>query len=57
MLSIIIPVYRNEESIPSLVAALEELAVEVETRHGRALETVFVVDGSPDNSFLELERR
>ena len=57
MLSVVIPVYRNEASIPSLIAALNELAVKVEARHGKALEVVFVVDGSPDNSFCELEQR
>ena len=57
MLSVVIPVYRNESSIPSLIAALNELAAKVEARHDKALEVVFVVDGSPDNSFSELERR
>jgi len=32
MLSVVIPVYRNEASIPSLIAALNELAVKVEAR-------------------------
>ena len=43
--SLIIPVYRNEENIPDLVLALGKLAGAIE-----ALEVVFVVDGSPDNS-------
>lgn len=44
--SLIIPVYRNEKNIPDLLAALEKI------RHqtGNQFETVFVVDGSPDNS-------
>ena len=49
MFSLVVPVYRNEASIPSLVATLEEL--------NRAMagdfEAVLVVDGSPDRS-LEL---
>jgi glycosyltransferase involved in cell wall biosynthesis len=43
--SLIIPVYRNEENVPALLQALEELAQNVS-----ALEVVFVVDGSPDRS-------
>lgn len=52
MVSVIIPVYRNETSIPGLLAALEEIALEL-----AALEVVFVVDGSPDHSFLRLEQQ
>lgn len=51
MYSIVIPVYRNEESIPSLLEALQGLAGKLDQR----LEVVFVVDGSPDASFLRLE--
>ncbi|MEO6326418.1 MAG: glycosyltransferase family 2 protein [Thermoanaerobaculia bacterium] len=51
-LSLVIPVYRNEASIPDLVQALEEL----NTALGKAFEVVFVVDGSPDRS-LECLRR
>jgi glycosyltransferase involved in cell wall biosynthesis len=43
--SLIIPVYRNEENVPDLLQALEELG-----RNIPALEVVFVVDGSPDRS-------
>lgn len=50
MISLVIPVYRNEQSIPSLILALNEIAQTVSS-----LEVVFVVDGSPDNSFLALE--
>lgn len=45
MNSLIIPVYRNEDSIPDLLAALSRLASNV-----AELEVVFVVDGSPDRS-------
>lgn len=49
MFSLIIPVYRNEGSIPFLVRTLEEL----NRCMGGDLEAVLVVDGSPDRS-LEL---
>ncbi|WP_210243298.1 glycosyltransferase family 2 protein [Mesorhizobium sp. B2-3-11] len=44
--SLVIPVYRNAENIPSLAAALECLNAKL----GGDLEVVFVVDGSPDRS-------
>ncbi len=44
--SIIIPVYRNEENIPDLLAALDQLTQSL----GGATEVVLVVDGSPDRS-------
>jgi glycosyltransferase involved in cell wall biosynthesis len=50
IISLIIPVYRNEESIPELLAALEQLNVDLD----KTLEAVFVVDGSPDNSYVLL---
>jgi glycosyltransferase involved in cell wall biosynthesis len=43
--SLIIPVFRNEENIPDLLQALQELGQSVP-----GLEVVFVIDGSPDNS-------
>jgi glycosyltransferase involved in cell wall biosynthesis len=43
--SLVIPVYRNEENIPFLIEALEEL-----NRTLDGLEVVCVVDGSPDRS-------
>lgn len=46
MLSLVVPVYRNEASIPDLLAAMEEL----NRKSGGDLEVVFVVDGSPDGS-------
>jgi glycosyltransferase involved in cell wall biosynthesis len=48
--SLVIPVYRNEESIPDLLAALAG----VDRAQGGALEVVFVVDGSPDRSLARL---
>ncbi len=46
MYSLIIPVYKNEESIHDLLQAIEELNRSL----GGELEAVFVVDGSPDKS-------
>lgn len=43
-LSLIIPVYKNEASIPDLLRALSALDRALEAR----LEVVFVIDGSPD---------
>jgi glycosyltransferase involved in cell wall biosynthesis len=44
--SVVVPVYRNRDSIPELVARLEAL----QRRLPLPLEAVFVVDGSPDDS-------
>ncbi|MBK8666968.1 MAG: glycosyltransferase family 2 protein [Burkholderiales bacterium] len=43
-LSLIIPVYKNEASLPDLLAALRALNTQLQDR----LEVVFVIDGSPD---------
>lgn len=51
MFSLVIPVYKNETNIASLLAALRELAPTMP----EALEVVFVVDGSPDQSFALLQ--
>ncbi len=48
--SLILPVYGNEDSIPDLIAAIEQLAA---TTRGD-FEAVFVVDGSPDRSYARL---
>src|SRR5690606_7795300 len=48
-----IPVYKNEESIPRLLTALDRL----NTLLDDCMEAVFVVDGSPDSSFMLLEQR
>lgn len=47
--SIVIPVYRNEDNIPDLLKALQQLSSE-----WAELEVVFVVDGSPDRSAARL---
>lgn len=46
MLSLVIPVYNNEESLPRLLREVGELA----PRMPGGLEVVFVADGSPDGS-------
>ena len=49
--SLIIPVYRNESEIPRLLEALSTLNSRIQR-----LEVVFVVDGSPDQSFEVLNK-
>ena len=56
VLSICIPVYRNEESIPHLVDALSALSQQARTEQQIEIEVVFVVDGSPDNSHALLSK-
>jgi glycosyltransferase involved in cell wall biosynthesis len=51
MLSLVIPVYRNEENLPRLFRELERVAA----RLPDDLEIVFVVDGSPDGSLRVLQ--
>ena len=53
MLSLVIPVYKNEANLPRLFSELEALA----TRVPDPLEVVFVVDGSPDASLDILRKR
>jgi glycosyltransferase involved in cell wall biosynthesis len=53
MLSLVIPVYRNEENLDRLLAEL----VSLQSRLQDNLEVVFVVDGSPDRSLEILRER
>ncbi|MCL1961526.1 MAG: glycosyltransferase family 2 protein [Desulfovibrionaceae bacterium] len=53
MLSLVIPVYRNEASLPDLLAALQQMAGALP----EPLEVVFVVDGSPDRCHDILRER
>ena len=46
-LSLVVPVYKNESSLPALLQALNGLDDQLEGR----LEVVFVVDGSPDRCY------
>lgn len=48
--SLVIPVYRNRESLPELLEQLRALQRSLPRR----LETLFVVDGSPDDSYAWL---
>jgi glycosyltransferase involved in cell wall biosynthesis len=48
--SLVIPIYRNRESLPELIAELRGLRRSLPQR----LETLFVVDGSPDDSYAWL---
>ena len=50
--SVVVPVYRNEETLSAVVERLDGLADELDG----GLEAVFVVDGSPDASLLLLRR-
>ncbi|HAV35373.1 MAG TPA: glycosyltransferase [Massilia sp.] len=51
--SVVVPVYKNAESIPRLIAALIGMSREL----GGEMEAVFVVDGSPDQSFALLREQ
>lgn len=53
MNSLVIPVYKNEESLPTLLDQLDALA---DSLNGE-LELVFVVDGSPDNCLALLRQQ
>lgn len=48
--SLVIPVYRNEDNIPTLLAAIGGLRATL----GPSFEVIFVVDGSPDASHAHL---
>lgn len=52
-LSLIIPVYKNEASLPDLLTALAALNARLDDR----LEVVFVIDGSPDRCHEILSQR
>jgi polyisoprenyl-phosphate glycosyltransferase len=51
MLSLVVPVYKNEASLPRLLRELEALSHRIPDE----LEVVFVVDGSPDGSLAFLQ--
>lgn len=55
--SIVIPVYKNEESITSLLQQLEKLEGRIRKEFNCKLEVVFIVDGSPDKSFILIEEQ
>ena len=49
--SLVVPVYLNEASIGELI----EVVGRLDRALGRALEAIFVVDGSPDRSYERIE--
>ncbi len=49
-LAVILPVFRNAESLPDVLRALEDISSEIAAASGQAMEAVFVIDGSPDDS-------
>lgn len=51
--SLVIPVYRNARSIDALLEATRAMQLKLENR----LETVFVVDGSPDDCHAQLRSK
>lgn len=50
--SVVVPVYGNEGTLPAVVRRLEDLAQVLDG----PMESVFVVDGSPDGSLIVLRR-
>lgn len=52
MYSLIIPIYKNAESLPDLLKVITELQQKVTD----SMELIFVVDGSPDNSYQYLNQ-
>ena len=50
--SLVIPIYKNEATLPRLLETLEEM----NGRLGGRLQVVFVVDGSPDRSLAVLRQ-
>jgi len=51
--SLVVPVYRNSGSIPDLITAIEN----IEAAQSGSFEAIFVVDGSPDDSYALLQER
>ena len=52
-LSLVIPVYLNEDALDPLLSAVRE----IQRQAGEAIEVVFVVDGSPDRSYSILSAK
>lgn len=53
VLTLVIPVYRNESNLPDLLAAITSLHKQLDND----LEVIFVVDGSPDRCYELLHKR
>ena len=45
--TLIVPIYKNESNIPSLLQAINLM----HQKHSHGFEAIFVIDGSPDNSY------
>src|SRR4051794_19489154 len=56
MYSVVVPIYRNAEFVPLLIAEFGRIAALVAERFRMPMEVVFVVDGSPDNSYELLQQ-
>jgi glycosyltransferase involved in cell wall biosynthesis len=54
-LSLVVPVYYNQESLPLLFNTLKKIEQQLATRH-MEMELIFVDDGSGDHSFAELQK-
>lgn len=52
MLALIIPIFKNEEFLPELLATVADMHNQLEGK----LQAVFVIDGSPDNSYEILKK-
>lgn len=48
--TLIIPIYKSEQNIPHLLEAIAE----IDKKYADGFEAVFVIDGSPDNSYIVL---
>ncbi len=53
MYSLVIPVYKNEQSIPDLLTAVQQMQAKLDA----TLEAIFVIDGSPDRCYEFLTAR
>jgi glycosyltransferase involved in cell wall biosynthesis len=55
--SLVIPVYRNAASLDDLLGEVENLFGRMRQSSGIGAEAIFVVDGSPDDSYDQLAQR
>lgn len=52
-ISLVVPLFKSEGNIFELVNRIKSLSKKIEFKR---LETIFVIDGSPDNTFYELKK-
>jgi polyisoprenyl-phosphate glycosyltransferase len=55
MFSVVIPVYKNADFVPQLIAEFTSIHADVADKYRMTTEFVFVVDDSPDESFALLQ--